>query len=103
MSWFKRFEKNAASILTVALPLSLTIFTYVREIVPLYGLRPTTSHLEAVIFGAVFFSSAQPFPIPKTTKLILAAIAFTLAPNATYWIAVWTARRKDFVWGPAVT
>ena len=98
-----RLEQKAAGVLAVALPLSLTIFTYVREIVPLYGLKPTTLLLEAVTFGAILFSSVQPFPIPLKTNLLLAAIAFTLAPNATYWIAVWTARRKDPLWGPAIT
>ena len=98
-----RLEQKAAGVLAVALPLSLTIFTYVREIVPLYGLKPTTLLLEAVTFGAILFSSVQPFPIPLKTNLILAALAFTLAPNATYWIAVWTARRKDPLWGPAIT
>jgi hypothetical protein len=100
---FGRLEQKAAGVLAISLPLSLTIFTYVREIVPLYGFGPTTSLLEAVALGAILFSSVQPFPIPWKTNLLLAAIAFTLAPNATYWIAVWTARRKDPVWGPAIT
>ena len=103
MSMFRQLERKAAGVLVVALPLSVTIFTYVREIVPLYGLEPTTLLLEAVIFGAIVFSSVQPFPISMKTNFLLSAIAFTLAPNATYWIAVWTARRKDPVWGPAIT
>jgi hypothetical protein len=103
MSLLAQLEQKAAGVLAVALPLSLTIFTYVREIVPLYGLEPTTMLLEPVIFGAILFSSVQPFPIPMKTNLILTAVSFTLAPNASYWIAVWTARRKDPVWGPAIT
>jgi len=103
MTLFGRLENKAVGVFAVALPLSLTIFTYVREIVPLYGLEPTTLLLEAVTFAAILFSSIQPFPIPLKTNLILTAIAFTLAPNATYWVAVWTARRKDPIWGPAVT
>jgi hypothetical protein len=103
MSLFGRLERKTAGILAVAVPLSLTIFAYVREIVPLHGLGPTIFLLQAVTFGAILLSSVQPFPIPMKTHLFLAAISFTLAPNATYWIAVWTARYKDPVWGPAIT
>lgn len=103
MFLFGRLEQKATRVLAAALLLSLTIFTYVREIIPLYGHGPTTTLLEAVFFGAILFSSIQPFPIPMKTNLILTAIVFTLAPNATYWIAVWTARRNNPVWGPAIT
>src|SRR6266540_1598428 len=100
---FKKLEQKAAGVSAVAFPLSLIIFTYEREIVPLYGSAPTTRLLETIAAATSLLAAVQPFQIPLQTNLLFTGIALTLAPNTTYWVAVWSARRKDPVWGPAIT
>lgn len=102
-SVIKKLEQKVAGVSAVALPLSIIIFAYQREIVPLYGSAPTTLLLETTAAAASLLAAVQPFQIPLQTNLLLTSIALTLAPNATYWVAVWSARRKDPVWGPAIT
>jgi len=99
----KQLETKAAGVLAVALPLSLVIFTYEREIVPLYASGPTLYLLDKVVMTAMLLSSLQPFRIPLKWNLLATALALTLAPNATYWVAVKTAKIKDPVLGPAIT
>jgi len=98
----KALETKVAGVLKVALPLSLVIFTYDREITPLYG-APTSLLLDKVLLAAILLSAIQPFRIPKQIRSLLAALALTFAPNTTYWVAAWTARRTNPVWGPAIT
>ena len=99
----KALETKVAGVLKVALPLSLVIFTYEREITPLYGAGPTSYLLDKILLAAILLSAIQPFRIPKQIKFLLVALALTFAPNATYWVAAWTARRKNPGWGPAIT
>lgn len=94
---------KVAGVLAVALPLSLVAFTYQREIVPLYGAGPTFFLLDKISLAAILLSAVQPFRISKQTNFLLLALGLTFAPNATYWVAAWTARRKNPVWGPAMT
>ena len=92
----------ACAILTV-LPLSLVVFVHQRELIPLYGSGPTSYSLYQVVFVVIFASSIQPFRTSLRRNSLYAALSLTLAPNATYWIAVWSSRWKNPVWGPAFT
>lgn len=91
-------------VATVVLPLSLIVFLYERALVPLYGTGPTTLLLNKVILCAILVSALQPCRISTSNTWLFTAVALTLAPNATYWTAVWTSRfLKDPVLGPAMT
>jgi hypothetical protein len=99
----RRLVLKAIHLISVIVPLSLIIFTHEREIIPLYGSGPTSYLLDKIIFAAVIASAIQPICVSLSRNLLYSAIALTLAPNATYWIAVWTSRRKDPLFGPALT
>ena len=94
---------RAACAISTVLPLSLVIFTHQRELIPLYGSGPTSYLLYKIAFAAIFASSIQPFRASLRRNLLYAALSLTLAPNATYRIAVWSSRWKYAVWGPAFT
>jgi hypothetical protein len=85
------------------LPVSLILFTYERALNPLYGSGPTNYTLTTVILPTIFASAVHPFRISTTYIWLYAALGLSLAPNATYWVAVWTSRMRDPVWGPAIT
>lgn len=85
------------------LSLSLVLFTHQRGLTPLYGSGPTSYSLYRIAFAAILASSIHPFRTSLRQKSLCAALFLTLAPNATYWIAVWSSRWKDPVWGPAFT
>lgn len=88
---------------TTVLSLSLVIFTHHRELIPLYGSGPSSYLLYEIAFVTIFASSVHPFRISLQRNSLYAALSLTLAPNTTYWIAVWSSRWKDPVWGPAFT
>jgi hypothetical protein len=91
-------------VATVILPLSLVVFLYERALVPLYGTGPTTFLLNKVILCAILVSALQPCRFSSSNTWLFTAVALTLAPNATYWTAVWTSKfLKDPVLGPALT
>ena len=98
-----RALRAAACAISTVLPLSLVVFTHQRELIPLYGSGPTFYTLYKIAFVVAFASSIQPFRTSLRRNSLYAALALTLAPNATYWIAVWSSRWKDPVWGPAFT
>ena len=98
-----RALRAAACAVSTVLPLSLVIFTHQRELIPLYGSGPTSYSLYKIAFVAIFVSSIQPFRTSLRRNSLYAALSLTLAPNATYWIAVWSSRWKNPVWGPAFT
>lgn len=98
-----RIGINAIHSITIALPLSLVIFAYERGLTPLYGSGPTSHLLDQVVLAAAILSALRPKRISPTWNLFYAAIGLTLAPNATYWIGVWTSRGKRPILGPAIT
>ena len=98
-----RALRVAACAISTVLPLSLVIFTHQRELIPLYGSGPTSYMLYKIAFVAIFLSSTQPFRTSLRQNSLYAALSLTLAPNATYSIAVWSSRWKNPVWGPAFT
>jgi hypothetical protein len=83
--------------------LSLLLFAYERALTPLYGSGPTNYTLNRVVSATSLAAAVHPSRISSTHIWMCAAIGLSLAPNATYWVAVWTARRKDPVWGPTIT
>ena len=94
---------KAIRLISVIVPLSLIIFTHEREIIPLYGSGPTSYLLDKIVFAATIASATHPVCVSLSRNLLYSAIALTLAPNTAYWIAVWTSRRKDPLFGPALT
>jgi len=89
--------------ISVIVPLSLIIFAHEREIIPLYGSGPTSYLLDKIVFAATIASAIRPIRISLSRNFLYNALALTLAPDATYWLAVWTSRRKDPLFGPAIT
>jgi hypothetical protein len=85
------------------LPVSLVLFAYERALIPLYGSGPTKYTLNSVVLITFFAAAVQPFRISTTWIWLCAALGSSLAPNATYWVAVWTSRRRDPIWGPTLT
>ncbi|KDR83895.1 hypothetical protein GALMADRAFT_236367 [Galerina marginata CBS 339.88] len=94
---------KAIRFISVLFPLSLVLFTHQRELVPLYGSTPTSTLLDKIAFGAAILSAIHPIRVSLKRNFLYTALALTVAPNATYWIAVWTSRWKDPVLGPAIT
>lgn len=99
----RRLVLKAIRLISVIVPLSLIVFTHEREIIPLYGSGPTSYLLDKIVFAAVIASAIHPICVSLSRNFLYSAIALTIAPNATYWIAVWTSRRKDPLFGPALT
>ncbi|KIK67828.1 hypothetical protein GYMLUDRAFT_36606 [Collybiopsis luxurians FD-317 M1] len=98
--------KTSLNGLLLAVSLSLILFTYERAMVPMYASVPTKLHLPHFALSTLilphilqFWSKARPI---SKWKWVVAGSALALAPNATYWAAIWTARLKDPYWGPAV-
>jgi hypothetical protein len=85
------------------LPISLILFTYERALLPLYGSGPTNYTLSKVILTTSLAAAVHPFRISTIKLWLYAALGLSLAPNATYWVAVWTSRRNNPVWGPTIT
>ncbi|KIM46329.1 hypothetical protein M413DRAFT_441412 [Hebeloma cylindrosporum] len=98
-----RLVLKAIRLISVIVPLSLIIFTHEREMIPLYGSGPTSYLLDKIVFAAAIASAIHPIRVSLSRNLLYSGIALSLAPNATYWIAVWTSRRKDPLFGPALT
>ncbi|PFH52610.1 hypothetical protein AMATHDRAFT_139709 [Amanita thiersii Skay4041] len=92
-----------AVVVPALLSLSLVIFAHERTLVPLYGSGPTTYLLSSIVLVAMQASALHPFHIPLNRNLLYSALTLTLAPNATYWVGVWTSRRKNPLLGPAIT
>ena len=86
----------------VLLGLSLVTWAYRRALEPQYGSAPTNLHITKIVWSASILGSLAPtVPISRAT-LGLACLLYAL-PNATYWVAAYTARLTDPVWGPVAT
>ncbi|KAJ7682521.1 spermidine synthase [Mycena polygramma] len=88
---------------TVLVALALVHFVYERALIPVYASGPTTYTLNPAVIFATLVAAAHPFKVSKTRTLLLGGFLFALAPLATYWIAVWTARWGKPIVGPLVT
>ncbi|KAJ4479319.1 spermidine synthase [Lentinula aciculospora] len=97
--------KTSLKGFSLALALSLILFTYERAVIPIYASVPTRLYLPHLTLLALTTPHLQPFRYLRSLlqwKWFVAGLALALAPNATYWVAIWTARWKDPYFGPAV-
>ena len=88
--------------LIAAASISLVVFLYDRALVPLYGSGPTTYLLQEIILASIVVAEFIPSS-PSPTWICLPAVCLSLAPNATYWVAVITSRRGNPVQGTVIT
>ncbi|KAG5654629.1 hypothetical protein H0H81_011604 [Sphagnurus paluster] len=93
----------AATALFGLVSISLVLFTYERGLTPLYGSGPTTHLLNKTILATVVLAALNPISVHPARLWLYTALDLAIAPNATYWVAVWTSRMKDPVVGPAIT
>ncbi|CAL1701230.1 unnamed protein product [Somion occarium] len=91
---------NTLSILTLV-TLSFVIFEYQRLLEPLYATAPVEYHLNKVIWSACILGSFAP-TLPNAAVLA-AGILAALLPTSAYWVAAYTGRYHDVIWGPVVT
>lgn len=97
--------KTFSNALSLAVTLSLVLFTYERAVIPIYASVPTRLYLPHFALLALTIPHFQPFKHPRRLlqwKWFVAGLALALAPNAMYWVAIWTARWKDPYLGPVV-
>ncbi|KAH9850751.1 S-adenosyl-L-methionine-dependent methyltransferase [Lenzites betulinus] len=88
--------------IVVLLGLSLVTFKYKHALEPLYGTAPVDLHLSKVIWAASILGSLAPsVPISRAT-LGLGLLLYAL-PYSSYWVAVYTGRLGDPIWGPVAT
>ncbi|KAI0353003.1 hypothetical protein OH77DRAFT_1407713 [Trametes cingulata] len=92
---------RAGAILVLA-GLSLVAYEYRRALEPLYGSAPTNLHLTKIVWASSILGSFAPsIPISRAT-LALSLLLYAL-PHTSYWVAVYTGRLGDPVWGPIAT
>ena len=88
--------------LIAAVSISLVVFLYDRALVPLYGSGPTTYLLQEIVLATI--AVAEFIPSSSSPNWIcLPALCLSLAPNATYWVAVTTSRRGNPIQGTLIT
>jgi hypothetical protein len=83
--------------------LSLVLFIYERALIPVYGSGPTTYTLKSATIIATLSTAAHPFKLSLIRNSLLAALLFSSAPLATYWVAVFTSRWNRPILGPILT
>jgi hypothetical protein len=88
---------------TAVTPLSLILFTHHRALVPLYGSYPTSYSFDTVVVVSIMVSFFIPFGWRKGPRWLAIALVSSAAPHASYWVAVWMARLRQPVAGPALT
>jgi len=92
----------ARVLLMTLVPISLVLLAQQRILTPLYGSYPALYHLNTVAFIAISASALSPFRARKSWNWLAAGFLLTVAPNASYWVAVWTARKGWILLGPAL-
>lgn len=95
--------QTATVAATSFVPISLVLLSQQRVLNPLYGSYPTLYSLDTLVWVAIFASILKPFRVKSSWNWLAAGLFLTIAPNASYWIAVWTARKGWPVLGPALT
>lgn len=93
---------SKAISVVVLLCLSLSVFAYRRSLTPLYGTAPTDHHFNKVVWAACIIGSFAPI-VPILPAVLAAGILLCLMPNTAYWVAVYTGRMGDPIWGPVAT
>ncbi|ESK94483.1 spermine spermidine synthase [Moniliophthora roreri MCA 2997] len=86
--------------LAAILLLSLGIFTYERTLIPIYASGPTNDYLHYYLALGLALAIYRRPKLSITQKLLVSGTVLALAPNATYYLAIWSARYRDPLWGP---
>jgi hypothetical protein len=94
---------NIIGAVTSFISIPLVVFVYRRALVPLYGSGPTSTLLQEISFLGVANAAILPVFSISNSALLLPALFLSLAPKATYMVAVMTSRRGDPVKGPIIT
>jgi hypothetical protein len=94
---------DGVTLLAILTPLSLAISVYKRTLVPLYALEPTQFLLNEIVFVATTLSGLGWFNCSLNNALLLTGVLLSTAPTTSYWVAAFTARTRDPLWGPTVT
>jgi hypothetical protein len=97
LAWLK-YPSRLLIILTL---LSLAIFAYERAVIPLYASGPTRYLLNTIILASIGLAGL--FSISAKKTLFITSLLLACAPSTSHWVAVYTARMGDPLWGPAVT
>ncbi|KAJ7094525.1 spermidine synthase [Mycena belliarum] len=87
----------------VIIALSLVLFVYERALVPLYGSAPSAYTLNSAVICAAFLAGAHPLKVSQARTVLFAGVVLSVAPLATYWVAVWTSRWRSPILGPLTT
>ncbi|EAU86927.2 spermine/spermidine synthase [Coprinopsis cinerea okayama7 len=96
-------RKKSGLIAAIILPLSLILYTYERALVPIYSSGPTKEWFSVFVAAGAALAALNPISITSSLAWLLIAVALTIAPNANYWVAVWTARYGKAVAGVSAT
>ncbi|KAJ7597289.1 spermidine synthase [Mycena floridula] len=96
---------SSLSTVFVALSLSLTLFLYHRALVPIYGSIPSNFLFDRILLATflINFASRPLWKVLEQNKWIISTIIMLMAPNALYFVPVFTARWRDPQLGPALT
>ncbi|KAL0949289.1 hypothetical protein HGRIS_009367 [Hohenbuehelia grisea] len=86
-----------------AVPLAFVFFAYERTLVPLYGSAATNHLLRRIFVAAITLGALNPVRIRRNHLQLALGLLLLAAPNATHWAAVFTSRKHEPVYGPAIT
>ena len=86
----------------VVLGLSLTVFAYRRSLIPLYGTAPVEQHLNKISWLACVIGTLLPL-IPLQYAVLALGVLLCAMPNSSYWVAAFTGRLHEPIWGPVLT
>ena len=88
--------------LVVLTALSLVTFGYQHALEPLYGSAPTQWHLNKIVWLSCIVGSFAP-TLPMLPTLFVGGVLLTAMPYTSYWVAVYTGRMGNAIWGPIAT
>ncbi|TCD69885.1 hypothetical protein EIP91_005962 [Steccherinum ochraceum] len=91
-----------AFCLVILVGTSLSTFGYLRALEPLYGPAAASYNLNKVVWAACIFGSLAP-TIPVWPAVFGGGLLVAAMPLSAYWVAVYTGRMGDVIWGPVVT
>ncbi len=96
-------EVSALELFLSVIPLALYLFAYERTLLPIYASVPTTYFLKRSFLLSVALATLVRVKLGKDRLLFLLSAVLTIAPKATYHVAVWTARKGNPVLGTIAT
>ena len=92
---------NAACIV-VLLGVSLATYGYNRALEPLYGTAAVEHHLNKIVWSICIAGTSLP-ALPVWPSILFTGCLLCAMPQTVYWVAVWTGRMGDPIWGPVIT